>query len=258
MPTPEIYNALKKNWIREDIMKLSGKELPIDRVSSIDLARKVGKSSGVSPSLLLASAFQEGMNHVPTFSEKDYDLKDQYPVDGFNYYGLDTFGQRYDELKKYLPKDFKFRPEKARNEKGEEVISGNFRNNEDALTAKAAMIRAENDRVAAYAKKNNIPLDEKANNYFTMAAYNGGFGNAKIMMDEYSNAKDKQAFIDTGLTSRKGVHKNILPRMENIDQVNILMRPKPRIDIPFPERVPGADRGAALFESLSQMGVGNK
>ena len=43
------------------------------------------------------------------------------------------------------------------------------------------------------------------------------------MLDEYSKTGDKNSFIDKGLTSRKGVHKNIAPRMENMPVAKSLM-----------------------------------
>lgn len=54
-----------------------------------------------------------------------------------------------------------------------------------------------------------------------MAAYNGGFGNAKLMIDELATGKFKQSdYVDKGLTSRKGVHKNIAPRIQKMSWFN--------------------------------------
>jgi hypothetical protein len=60
--------------------------------------------------------------------------------------------------------------------------------------------------------------------YFTMSAYNGGMGNARIMLDELKKSGVNQNdFVDKGMTSRQGVHKNIVPRMEKIGWIDKMM-----------------------------------
>lgn len=223
----------KKNWIAEDIKTLYKKNVPVDEKPVYSLIKEAAQVGGVDPELLFASAFQEGMNKAVAYPDEvseayeQLPLEDQeaYPVDGFYNYGLDRFAERYDSLKKYLPEGFEFKEFEGVNEKKSKVRTAAFKDNKSALIAKAAMIRAEMDSVRNYASKNGIPLDKKAMQYFTMAAYNGGFGNAKIMLDEFKTAKDKNAFIDNGLTSRKGVHKNIMPRMENISVAGSVLGP---------------------------------
>ena len=223
----------KKNWIAEDIKTLYKKNVPVDEKPVYSLIKEAAQVGGVDPELLFASAFQEGMNKAVAYPDEvseayeQLPLEDQeaYPVDGFYNYGLDRFSERYDSLKKYLPEGFDFKEFEGVNEKGSKIRTAAFKDNKSALIAKAAMIRSEMDTVRNYASKNGIPLDKKAMQYFTMAAYNGGFGNAKIMLDEFKTAKDKNAFIDNGLTSRKGVHKNIMPRMENISVAGSVLGP---------------------------------
>jgi hypothetical protein len=198
------------------------------------LIKEAAQVGGVDPEMLFASAFQEGMNKAVAYPDEiseayennlSYEDQQAFPVDGFYNYGLDRFAERYDSLKKYLPEDFQFKEFEGLNEKKSKVRTAAFKDNKSALIAKAAMIRAEMDTVKDYASKKGIPLDKKAMQYFTMAAYNGGFGNAKIMLDEYATSKDKASFIDKGLTSRKGVHVNIMPRMENINVAGSVLGP---------------------------------
>lgn len=224
----------KKNYIAEDIKALYKKNVPVDNKPVFSLIKEAAEVGGVDADMLFASAFQEGMNkavaspdEVSQAWEQNLSLEDQqaFPVDGFYNYGLDRFSERYDTLKKYLPENFEYKEFEGVNEKGSKIRTAAFRDNKSALIAKAAMLRAEMDTVRDYAGKKGIALDKNAMNYFTMASYNGGFGNAKIMLDEYSTAKDKKAFIDKGMTSRKGVHSNIQPRIENINVAGNLLGP---------------------------------
>lgn len=224
----------KRNYIAEDIKSLYKKNVPVDNKPVFSLIKEAAQLGGVDPDMLFASAFQEGMNkaiahpdEVSQAWQQNLSLEDQeaYPVDGFYNYGLDRFSERYDSLRKYLPDNFEYKEFEGVNEKGTKIKTAAFKDNKSALLAKAAMLRAEMDTVRDYASKKGMALDKKAINYFTMASYNGGFSNAKIMLDEYSTAKDKNAFIDNGMTSRKGVHVNVMPRMENISVATNVLGP---------------------------------
>lgn len=189
-----------------------------------NMANVVGQRIGIKPGLLLSSAWQEGMNKALLDKDKvsgDYvkaKVSGDYPIDGFLNYGVDTIGDKWDKVKKYLPPGFEKNMQfyNATNEKGEKVKTAAFNYNENALMAKAAMMKYEGDNLADYAKKKGVDLDDKAKDYFMLAAYNGGAGNAQKMLDEYSQAQDKNKFIDEGLTSIKGVHKNIKTRLDNM------------------------------------------
>lgn len=178
---------------------------------AFDLVKQASRFTNINPSLLFSSSFTEGMNKAiadPDSVSEAYNnakVSGDYPVDGFFNYGLDTFGSKIDKLKQYLPEGFdqRYKVYDAINEKGEPIRTAAFKTNQDALTAKAAMLKNEMATVEGYAKQKGIDLDEKAKDYFTLASYNGGFGNARIMMDEYAKAKDKAGFIDNGLTTRK-------------------------------------------------------
>lgn len=237
----------KKDVMSDEMKILYKKNLPYDNKSAKDVVNSAATKVGVNPSMLFSSAFQEGMNKAiarpDDISEAYYNAGQKgldtkaYPVDGMYNYGLDTFGQRLDEYKNDLPKDFeqRYKIYDAKNEKGEAIKTAAFRTNEDALIAKGAMLKGAGRNVDSLAAKLGIPLDEKARNYFTMATYNGGEGNAKIMMNEYAKAKDKNAFIDQGLTSRQGVHKNIAPRIARMQLANQLLTEK---DQPIPVNAP--------------------
>lgn len=203
---------------RSYMNKLFNTTLNIDNKKAIDIVKSVAKKTGLSPQFLGANAMQEGFNYAIIKQNKSRPFKD-FPVDGFLYYGLDTFSDSADRLKSkgYLPKDFSYKVFQQENEKGRKVNSAAFKTNEDALLAKAAYLKDFQDQVVDYAKRKGINLNPNAKDYFTMSAYNGGMGNAKIMIDELASGNYNQdAFVSTGKTSRQGVHKNIDPRMKKM------------------------------------------
>lgn len=202
-----------------------------------DVVLSAAQKAGYDPARLLASSYQEGFGKAilrPDEVSEAYenakkagvDLKG-FPVDGFYNYGVDTFGNNYEQLKKYLPADFKegvnFRTYDALNEKNEKVRTAAFRNNEDGLIAKAAFMKMEEDNLSNYARQKGVQLDDKAKQYFTFAAFNGGPGRAREMINEYAQAKDKNAFIDKGLTKLGGIHKNIAPRLKRMQLARELL-----------------------------------
>lgn len=210
--------------IGKEMKALYKKDVRYDNKKAIDIVRSAATRSGVNPALLFSSSFQEGFNKAiakpDEVSEayKNAKMGSDYPVDGFYNYGLDTFGDKYEQLKKYLPEGFdkQFKTYKAQNEKGEWVGTAAFKNNEDALTAKGAFLRSEMDYVNNLAKTKGVELDDSARNYFTMAAYNTGQENATKMFDKYAASKDKKSWINNGDDSWQRVHKNLSPRMKNI------------------------------------------
>lgn len=231
----DIHDYVSKNTeggeetpIQKEMRILSSRKLKYDQNKTpIDIVKSVSLKTGIDPSLLYSSAFSEGMNKAinnpDDISEAYHEANKKgelkgFPVDGFYNYGVDTFGDKMDVLKGYLPEGFESRYKlfKAYNEKGQEVTTAAFKTNEDALVAKAAFLKSEQDNVLNYTARNGINLDERALKYFTLAAYNSGFPNAQAMIDEYVKSKNKDSYIDKGLTKYKSVHKNIMPRMENL------------------------------------------
>lgn len=232
----------KKDIISDEMKVLYKKNLPYDNKNVKDVVNSAAKKTGVSPSMLFSSAFQEGMNKAVAKPDEISDAffqagqkgkvdSQKFPVDSFYNYGLDTFGNNYSQLKKYLPADFEqqFQLYDATNEKGEKIRPAAFKNNESALMAKGAFIRNVSDQVDAYAMKNNIKLDDKAKQYFTLAGYNGGEGTAYKMMDEYNKSRDKAAFLDHGLTSQKEIHKNISSRLGRLKLADELLNEKDEV-----------------------------
>ena len=267
--------AIKKPAYDMDAEFQSSYNKPInyDNRPANEVALSAATKTGIDPGLLYSSAYQEGMNKAilkPDEISEAYDNAtkakriDQktYPVDGFYNYGLDTFGDRYEDLKKkgYLPADFtpdRFQQFEILNEIEERnkkagkpfkmYKSAAFKNNEDALIAKGAILRDTIQSVQDYAKSKGIELDEKAKNYFTLAGYNAGFGNAKKMIDEYVAAKDKDAFIEGGQTSLKAVHKNVLPRLKRAALATRLLTPQqqqaaPAVQQPAPSVSPSLNQ----------------
>ena len=104
--------------------------------------------------------------------------------------------------------------------------------------AKAAYLKEFRDQVRGYSEKNKLKLDPKTEEYLTMSAYNGGFGNAKMMIDELATGKFSQSdYISKGLTSRKGVHKNVAPRLEKMEWISQMFEgPRPPMDMPRPAK----------------------
>lgn len=215
------------------------KVIPFDNKPAIEVARSAALKSGINPSLLFSSAYQEGMNKAilspDTVSEaftmaekKGLDTK-TFPVDGFYNYGLDTFGDRYANLKKYLPPGFEteFKVFGAKNEKGEPIKTAAFKTNEGALIAKAAMLRQAADSLAQFAKEKKIVVAPEDMDYFTLAQYNGGPANARHMLLEYAKAKDKKSYIEKGETTKKQVHENISPRLKRMKLAQELFDEKP-------------------------------
>jgi len=197
-----------------------------------NITKRVAQKMGVNPSLLFSSAWQEGMNKAAispddvSMGYNEAKITDEFPVDGFVNYGVDTIGDKWDKLKGYLPQGFenKLKFYKTTNEKSEPITTAAFKTNEDALMAKAAMMKYEADNIFNYAKSKGVDLDDKAKNYFMLAAYNGGGGNAQKMINEYIKAPDKNKFIDEGQTGLGEIHKNIKVRLDNMATADELLK----------------------------------
>ena len=241
--------AAKKESEKVIIRRLLDKPLRYDNNrKAIEVINRVAQKSGLRPAFLAANAMQEGMNlAIQDDSNDEMDeefqdvlpagkMVDQYPINGFMYYGLDTFGDSVKSLKDkgYLDKDFDFAEYESTNEKKQKVKTGAFKSHEDALMAKAAYLKGFRDQVRDYSAKNKVKLDPRTEEYLTMSAYNGGFGNAKMMIDELATGKyDQKEYVSKGLTSRKGVHKNIAPRLEKMDWISQMYEgPRPPANMP--------------------------
>lgn len=159
-----------------------------------NISTKAAKQYGLDPALLYSSAMEEGASGLfknksgedtkhrkpgePGY-EDDFGDK-EYPISGGNSFGFQTFNGRFPDLVKkgLLPKDFesKFRNKDAKIEPGKVEAANDFKTVEDAMQAKAAMMKYGQSFVDDYAKEHNIKLTDKAKEYFTLAWFNGGEG----------------------------------------------------------------------------------
>lgn len=205
---------------KKETKRLLGKTMKYDNKRAIDVISSVAKKTGLSPSFIGASAFQEGMNEAVyspnTRSEAYFNAginESEWPVDGFYAYGLDTFGQMADTLKKkgYLPKEVQYKTYKAKNEKNQDITTAAFKTNEDALTAKAAYMKYFQDNVKDYASKKKLSLSPDQLEYITMAGYNAGLGNTNKLLDEMAAANNPN-YLKEREAKGGWLKKNIEPR----------------------------------------------
>lgn len=227
-PVPESDKILLK--------RLLDSKVSYDNKTAKQIIESVSQRTGLPKEFIAASALQEGMNEAishPENASLAYTNakvdQNKFPVDGFYNYGLDTFSDAYDRLVKkgYLPKDFAYHPYKAFNEQNKPVNTAAFRNNEDALVAKAAYLKDFMDSVNGEAEKRGLKLTDRAMRYFTMAGYNGGLGSVRDMMDEMASGKTTfDDYIKAGSKKRGQVHKNVMPRMYKMDFLSTLFNDK--------------------------------
>lgn len=234
----ELYNTKPPEGdpLDDEMRSIYKKIMSFDNKPAIEIARSAAQKTGVNPALLFSSAYQEGMNkaivrpdevseaYINAENNEKLDTR-TFPVDGFYSYGLDTFGDQYNKIKKYLPEGFEktFKTYSAKNEKGETVKTAAFTNNEAALIAKGAMLRFANDEINDYAKQKGIIIDPADMDYFTLARYNTSLGNVKSMLNEYQKSNNKRGYIDKGETAFKQVHRNISPRLKRVSLANELL-----------------------------------
>ena len=237
--TPPTSNPLPKPKLsvvwdaNKELSENAGKPMLEAKNSLASLSKQAATEIGVDPSMLLASAWVEGGNkqamkgnYTSPLYDKAFPTQEafeQFPVDGFAAYGIDTIGDKWDKVKKFLPAGFEKRLKfyTNTNEQGQKVKSAGFDSDQAALMAKAAMLKYEEERVTDYAKKKGIELDDEAKKYFTMVSYNRG--NAFTPIDEYASDKDKKTFISGGRTSKKEAHANVLKRMKSMESARELI-----------------------------------
>ena len=131
--------------------------------------------------LLYSSMMSEG-------AEK---MTEETSLRGFSYFGLDTFGNRLDELikKGYLPDStikqrIQFEP--VENEK-QAVVSANFENYNDVISAKNAMLKLSRDNVENKAKEMGVRLPKEVSDLFTLMSYNMGDNGVKKAMEYFKS-----------------------------------------------------------------------
>ena len=79
------------------------------------------------------------------------------------------------------------------------------------------------DEVQDYASKKNVKLEPKTMDYLMMSGFNGGLGNAHMMINELASGKFNQKdYVEKSQTSRKGVDVNIQPRIKKMGIIDKL------------------------------------
>ncbi len=167
-----IYNARKKVLERA---KKDGVNLPI--------------------SLIIASLSNEG-----------FSLDGGSSLNGFNSFGLDTFGTEFDNIvaRGYLPSNFKnkFQVSTHINELGKVVSSANFETKSDAFEAFTATLAHRQYLFLQDLRKNKInpkKIPREQVNFFTYKYYNGGPNSAEKLLKKRS-AKEIDRFFRRVMT----------------------------------------------------------
>lgn len=177
-----------------------------------NMSINAAKKFGFDPALFYSSAMEEGMSGLFK-NEKglaNYSGDKDFPTEGSYGFGLDQFVPLFPELVKkgYLPPEFKdkFKPVKF-DDPTLTQNSANYKSPDDALMAKAAFMKYNQDEVDDYAKSMGITLSPKAKEFFTLINYNAGSGNGRKMLQDYNRAgalKD-DAFLKNRPTSGPGL-----------------------------------------------------
>ena len=169
-----------------------------------NLSVKTAKEFGLDPALLYSSAMEEGMSGLfknkdgtdtkhrkpGDFGYQDFYGDKEFPINGGQNFGFQTFAERFPELVKggYLPKEFskEFRGVKAAlADDAQYADANNFKSTDAALKAKAAMLKYSYDEADKYAKEKGINLSKKAKDFFALVLYNGGEGGLHKLLNEY-------------------------------------------------------------------------
>lgn len=191
-----------------------------------DSATQTASKLGLDPALLYASAMEEGMSGLYPGKDGKVDKSDsdKYPIDGFHNYGMDHFHDQFPTMVKkgYLPKGFDYQKAVNTNENNEKVNSANFKTPEDAMQAKAAYVKMEQDDIDNYAKHKGISLSDKARQFFTLINFNGGEGTGHKMIDYYAKKGLLEGDKFLSVQPEEGLRlapswKNVVPRMKMAD-----------------------------------------
>ncbi len=130
--------------------------------------------------------------------------RDSDGLDGFETYGLDTFGTEFSHIADlgYLEKDFRSRFTTAylRNERGVKVNSSRFESKEDAFEAFIATLARRQYLFFEDLRKNRIPRSKIPGEqilFFTYKYYNGGPDSAERLLRSRSPKKIGEFFRRT-------------------------------------------------------------
>ena len=198
------------------------------------------KQSRIDPGLLYTSSMEEGMklalNNKDSFERRsgynEYRKTNpkgaqEYPIDGGYFYGLNTFGDKYGVTIKpsSLPRGFKYAPYDQKDSDGRKLYtSAAFRSHDDAISAKAAMMKQVEGAMTARLTKNNLELSPDARKFFDMVGYNMGEDKTIEMIKSYQQKgylKDDK-FLDSKFqpASWKEPYTNVQRRYQNYKILN--------------------------------------
>jgi hypothetical protein len=156
----------------------------------IKITKRLAKEYNINPGLLFTTMAAEGLLDNAIKAGKKVNNYGEYS--GIASMGLDTAGTVIPVLQKkgLLPKDLYYEIQNAwDNEKGEEVISADFKTFEDAYRVQAAYLNDINQDFTKYAEKNNITIPSgKAKDFFLSVGYNAGKGNMHEMASSYNKS----------------------------------------------------------------------
>jgi hypothetical protein len=239
IPTPNYADPNSRNQYLQSWQKQYGplegrgdtvlktNEIPRTGTDTIkNISTTMGKKYGIDPALLYSSAMEEGASGLfknangkdtqgrspGQFGYQDYYGDKDFPINGGQSFGFQTFAERFPDLVKkgYLPADF------AKNFRGAKASAAdinplndanNFKDVQSAMEAKAALLKYHYDDIDSYAKQRKITLSPKARDFFAMADYNGGEGSGHQMLNDYykNGYLENDKFLDKRPTTGKGL-----------------------------------------------------
>lgn len=225
---------------REDLGDKLSNKFPNGKNTVKESIYNAAKQSGIDPGLLYTSSMEEGMklalNNKDSFERRsgynEYRKTNpkgaqEYPIDGGYFYGLNTFGDKYGVTIKpsSLPRGFKYAPYDQKDSDGRKLYtSAAFRSHDDAISAKAAMMKQVEGAMTARLTKNNLELSPDARKFFDMVGYNMGEDKTIEMIKSYQQKgylKDDK-FLDSEFqpASWKEPYTNVQRRYQNYKILN--------------------------------------
>lgn len=155
---------------------------------------------------VLARAKKDGINFpvsfiVASLCNEGYSLDGSSSLNGFDNFGLDTFGSEFDNIatRGYLPEDFKnkFQVSENINELGQRVKSAEFKSKSDAFEAFTATLAHRQYLFFEDLRKNKInpkkiPQEQKL--FFTYKYFNGGPNSAEKLLRKKSGKEVDRFF----------------------------------------------------------------
>lgn len=221
-----------------------------DKLTSKQIAVNASGKLGLDPALLYSSAMEEGMSGLYPNNEGQVDFSgdENYPVSGYQSFGLDTFSDAFPTLVKkgYLPqefeKEFKKKVEPPREGDNKVAVnSADFSNADAGFRAKAAMTKNYRDEVEDFASKNKIKLSDKAKDFFTLVSFNAGPTNARKMLKEYNSigALKGDSFLKNRPSKSWAVpYENVIRRIQMADALKAEGYFDPESPNPSPSSAP--------------------